>query len=211
MAHLEVKRKKKSAWLLWMLGSIVLIILILMWLRGRNPSLMDAAIATDSTDATHSDSAAPIALTEPNWDNVNFNAPRVEKVDINDPDISIREEGDYTIYSLGENILFAKNQNTLQASSESKLNRIASVLKERFDGDYIRIYGSTDSTGTRPYNDHLGIDRAKVVKMYLTDRGVDNSKISIHSVGEKEPIASNETASGRQQNRNVQIVIYHTK
>ncbi len=129
--------------------------------------------------------------------------------EINDKDIAISGNGQYTIYTLGENILFSTDQANLQASAGDKLKQIVASLNKRFKGAEIGVYGSADSTGTEGHNKMLGAERAKAVKTWLTTTGgMDSTKVSIHSLGDTKPVASNATASGRQQNRNVSIVAF---
>lgn len=209
MAHLEVKRKQRMNWWIWLLLLLFVLILIFIWIRGdRNYPTTDKLVS-DSSASLATDQKEAIAITEPDWDKIDFNAPEVKDPDIEDPNISIRQGAAYTIYTLGENILFNKDQRTIQSSSEPQLRAIATILKKRFDGAHIGIYGSTDSTGSAEHNNMLGTERANEVKNWLVDHGgIDYAKITVHSIGEREPIANNRTNEGRQQNRNVQIVVF---
>jgi outer membrane protein OmpA-like peptidoglycan-associated protein len=69
----------------------------------------------------------------------------------------------------------------------------------------ITITGYTDSVGSDEYNMKLGMARATSVQKYLAAKGVDASRMAVDSRGEADPIASNATADGRQQNRRVVI------
>ncbi|MBL1408980.1 OmpA family protein [Sphingobacterium faecale] len=209
MAHLEVQRKNRTGWWLWLLLAIVALIVVIMWIRGHNTeTTRDTAIVDSNADLT-SDQVEAIAITEPDWNSIDFNAPATTDTEITDPDISIRKGTDYTIYTLGENILFPKDQKNIQSASEPKLRAIATILKKRFDGAYVGVYGSADATGNSAHNNTLAADRAAEVKNWLVDHGgIDYGKISVHSIGERQPIASNKTAEGRAQNRNVQIVVF---
>ena len=68
-----------------------------------------------------------------------------------------------------------------------------------------KIDGHTDSVGSDAYNLALSDRRAKSVFDYLTSRGVDPSRLKSQGFGEANPIASNDTAEGRQQNRRVML------
>ena len=167
---------------------------------------------TDSSATTmDTTSSTVIAATQPDWSKVDMNAPETHDADITDKDVTVRGNNDYTIYSLGEDILFATDQNALQPTAEGKLKQIASSLNNRFKGAVIGVYGNTDATGDAAHNKQLGADRANVVKDWLIKNGVDADKISVQSLGETEPVATNETATGRQQNRNVSIVAFPAK
>jgi len=69
----------------------------------------------------------------------------------------------------------------------------------------VRIIGHTDSTGTDAINNPLSINRAASVRDYLVARGVPMGAISIDGRGAREPVASNDTAAGRAQNRRVEM------
>ncbi len=78
----------------------------------------------------------------------------------------------------------------------------------KYPGSSISVEGHTDSTGTPKYNQGLSERRAAAVKKYLLDNGVTSAdKITSVGYGETRPIASNDTAEGRFQNRRVEIVI----
>ncbi|HET7527481.1 MAG TPA: OmpA family protein [Burkholderiaceae bacterium] len=71
----------------------------------------------------------------------------------------------------------------------------------------VTVVGYTDSTGSAAVNDRLSLERAANVRDYLTGRGIDAARVMANGRGENEPIASNETASGRAQNRRVEIYL----
>ncbi len=211
MAQLDVQPKKSNPWWLWLLLALVAIVIILFLLKGCNHKT--AAVATTDSAATKTDTvsnAKPVAAaTQPDFGAVDFNSPKTSDPDITDKDIAVSGNNKYTIYSLGENILFATDKNTLQASADAKLKQITASLGKRFKGASIAVYGNTDSTGTAGHNKQLGADRAAAVKVWLIKNGgLDSAKVSIHSFGAVKPVASNATAGGRQQNRNVEIVAF---
>ncbi|WP_241739243.1 OmpA family protein [Pontibacter beigongshangensis] len=163
---------------------------------------MDTADPVTTTDTTSSRMG-----TTSDWDAVNFNAPGATYPEITDSDIDVRGNEDYAIYSLDETILFDTDQSQLRSGAETKLEQVATSVTQRFSGGDIRIYGHTDKQGSAGYNKELAEQRAEAVKNWLTENGdVAASRISVHPVGESDPVASNETAAGRQQNRRVEIV-----
>ncbi|MCC8424677.1 OmpA family protein [Mucilaginibacter sp. UR6-11] len=201
MAQLDVQPKKSAPWWIWLLLAIFAILVLLLLLKGCNGKTTQ--VVTDSTSSKET-----IAVTQPDWNNVDFNAPATTDPDVTDKDIAVTGTDKYTIYTLGENILFGSDKNTLQGSAGAKLKQIAASLNKRFNGAPIAIYGNTDSTGTGQHNADLGGWRAVAVKNWLVANGLDSTKVSLHTFGESKPVASNATASGRQQNRNVQIVAF---
>lgn len=211
MANPEDTRKNRGGWWLWLLLAVVVLIVMIIWIKGWNSNTNTAGDSIDTNGHLALDQTDALAITEPNWDDVDLNSPVVGDAGIFDEDITVRRGADYTIFTLGENILFAKDRKEIEANSEAKLRAIATLLKKRFDGAYIGVYGSTDSIGSTVHNTHLARERALAVKNWLINQGaIDDDKISVHSIGEREPIATNKTQSGRQQNRNVQIVVFKT-
>jgi OmpA-OmpF porin, OOP family len=80
-------------------------------------------------------------------------------------------------------------------------------MKE-FPDKNITIEGHTDNIGTNEYNQKLSEKRAKSVRQYLIDKfGINGSRLTAVGYGEEKPIASNDTAEGRQTNRRVEAVL----
>jgi outer membrane protein OmpA-like peptidoglycan-associated protein len=210
MAHLEVKPKNGTPWWLWLLLALIALAILLLLFKGCGNKPKEVA-ATDSTTTTTTDTTGKqaVAVTEPDWNSVDFNSPKTSDSNITDKDIQVSGNDKYTIYTLGENILFATDKNEVQPGAESKLKQIVASLNERYKGATIGVFGNADSTGTAGHNKELGAGRASAVQSWLTKNGgIDASRISVHSYGENAPVASNATAEGRKQNRNVQIVAF---
>jgi outer membrane protein OmpA-like peptidoglycan-associated protein len=71
----------------------------------------------------------------------------------------------------------------------------------------VEIEGHTDSTGSDELNQKLSTERAAAVQTYLLNQGVAETAVSARGLGKDSPIASNDTAAGRRQNRRVEIVV----
>lgn len=197
MAELDVQPKRNSWWP-WLLLILLALAALFFLTKGCNNKA-----GTPAGDST------AVAATDPDWNGVDFNAPKSSYEEVTDPDISVTGNDRYTIYTLGENILFPSGENTLQGSAEAKLEQIAASLEKRFKGAFIGVYGSTDSTGTAGQNQQLGGARADAVKTWLVEKGkVSADHVSTHSFGETQPVSTNATAQGRQENRNVRIVAF---
>ena len=69
------------------------------------------------------------------------------------------------------------------------------------------IEGYTDSVGSEEYNQGLSQRRAESVESYLTGQGIDAARLSASGKGESDPVAGNDSAAGRQQNRRVEVII----
>ena len=103
-------------------------------------------------------------------------------------------------------ILFATNSSTVSDASKSALRDLARNLEKNPDTD-LRIVGHTDNTGRVDYNQHLSERRAQSVYSYLIDQGVSSRRMVFEGKGIHQPVASNNTAAGRAQNRRVEILI----
>ena len=121
----------------------------------------------------------------------------------------VERVGEGILVTFDSAILFRLNSDELSDASKTQLAGLANSLKE-FEGTEIVVAGHTDSSGTEEYNLALSERRAQSAAMYLLDRGVTADRISTVAYGESQPIASNETAAGRVENRRVEVAIYAT-
>ena len=103
-------------------------------------------------------------------------------------------------------ISFALGRSDIQSNFAPVLDRFAEGLRNNPNTD-VRIIGHTDNTGSDAVNNPLSLDRAASTRNYLTGRGIDGRRISIEGMGERQPIATNETADGRSRNRRVEIYV----
>lgn len=123
------------------------------------------------------------------------------------PGAQVERVGEGIRLVLGENaVRFDTNKSTLTPTAQANLDKIIPVLKEYADTD-ITIYGFTDNTGTVAYNQTLSEQRAASVKSYLASKGLSTSRINTTGMGINDPVASNDTADGRSQNRRVEFTI----
>jgi len=104
-------------------------------------------------------------------------------------------------------ILFATDSYQLQAVAKTNIESLAKILNKYSDTD-ILIEGDTDNQGSDAYNETLSERRAQSVADFLKGQAVAGSRISTVGLGESNPVTSNETAAGRQQNRRVEIAIF---
>lgn len=110
-----------------------------------------------------------------------------------------------TVFTLSD-ALFATGKADLKAGTQASFDRLANRLNESPDRKIV-VEGHTDSTGSDEYNLTLSQQRADAVKNYLIGKGVASDRVSAVGKGEGFPVASNDTASGRQQNRRVEVII----
>lgn len=103
-------------------------------------------------------------------------------------------------------VLFDFNSSSLRSASRDAIREMAGVF-EKYPNTTISVQGHTDSIGTAAYNQRLSERRAENVAGYLEDLGVRSSRIEAVGFGESQPRSSNNSASGRQLNRRVEIHI----
>jgi outer membrane protein OmpA-like peptidoglycan-associated protein len=94
----------------------------------------------------------------------------------------------------------------LKPGAREKLSKIAGILLA-YPGLNIAVGGYTDNVGTESMNQTLSENRAGSVRDYLVKEGVATTAISSEGFGEGSPVASNDAASGRQQNRRVELLV----
>lgn len=103
-------------------------------------------------------------------------------------------------------VLFDTAQSTLRPGAREKLAKVAGIILAHPDLS-LQIEGHTDSVGDEGYNQRLSEKRAGAVSDFLLSQGVKSGSISSKGLGESTPVASNENAAGRQQNRRVELVV----
>lgn len=103
-------------------------------------------------------------------------------------------------------VLFDTGKYTLRALAREKLAKVAGIVSGH-PGLKLDVEGHTDSVGGEEYNQRLSEQRGLAVRDYLTQQGIPASSVSTKGFGKSQPVASNETAAGRQQNRRVELVI----
>lgn len=103
-------------------------------------------------------------------------------------------------------VLFDTDKATLKPGAREKLARVAGILAAQPDL-HIEIEGHTDSTGSDEYNQKLSERRAQAVRDYLVQQKIPAGEVDAVGFGESRPVASNDTAAGRQQNRRVELVV----
>lgn len=120
--------------------------------------------------------------------------------------VSVTRMGDNITLNMPGNITFAVDSADISANFYAVLDSVALVLDE-FDKTLVEVAGHTDSTGAEQYNQQLSLRRADSVASYLRSRNVSGERLMIVGAGEAYPVASNDTAAGRQLNRRVEITI----
>jgi outer membrane protein OmpA-like peptidoglycan-associated protein len=110
-----------------------------------------------------------------------------------------------TVVTLGD-VLFDTGSANLNPGGMQQIARLSTYLAAN-PSQTVRIEGHTDSQGSATYNEALSQQRAASVRAGLVAAGIDPARVTAMGMGEALPVASNDTAAGRQQNRRVEIII----
>jgi outer membrane protein OmpA-like peptidoglycan-associated protein len=119
--------------------------------------------------------------------------------------LDTRETARGLIVNLSD-VLFDTASSSLKPGAREKLARVSGILVSH-DGLRLAVEGHTDSVGTDVYNQGLSERRAESVRAYLVDQKFAAGSVGATGLGEGQPVATNDTASGRQQNRRVELVV----
>jgi len=103
-------------------------------------------------------------------------------------------------------VLFDSGQYTLRPAAREKLAKLAGIVLGH-PGLKLAAEGHTDSTGGEDFNQRLSVKRAEAVVVYLGSQGVPRDSLSASGFGDTRPVATNNTSSGRQQNRRVELIV----
>ena len=126
--------------------------------------------------------------------------------DIGNDQVSVENTGSELVVTLPQDLLFATDSASLRPDLQNDLRALAGNLQQ-YPDTTVNIIGHTDNTGSDQYNFNLSDRRANTVSSVLQNSGVSPARIRAFGRGETQPIASNDSASGRAQNRRVEIVI----
>lgn len=123
------------------------------------------------------------------------------------PGAVVERVGEGLQVTFASGLLFETESDILNTSARQNLNSLAENLGKHPNTDLL-IVGHTDSRGTDSFNLSLSERRAAAVVNYLASQGVSRARLRPAGRGEAEPLATNETEEGRQQNRRVEVAIY---
>lgn len=121
-------------------------------------------------------------------------------------DAEVKRVGEGIVIEFKEKVLFGFNRADLSATAQSNLDKLINVL-QKYPDTNIEIIGHTDNVGSDEYNQGLSERRASSVSSYLRNKGVSSSRVTTKGMGESDPKVSNDTESGRAENRRVEFVI----
>lgn len=122
----------------------------------------------------------------------------------------VERVGESILVTFDSGIMFDVDSYALKASTKANLDKMAETMKE-YDKTEIIVMGHTDATGSDEHNQKLSENRAASVSRFLQQNGITAKRVTTKGFGEQKPVASNNTASGREQNRRVEIAIVASK
>ena len=110
------------------------------------------------------------------------------------------------IVKMKSEILFDPGSAVLKDGAIAQIEKVGDILA-KYGDDRVRVEGHTDSTGSPAKNEELSLRRADAVKRVLLGRGVQEAQVTALGMGETKPIGDNKTATGKAQNRRVELHI----
>jgi outer membrane protein OmpA-like peptidoglycan-associated protein len=131
---------------------------------------------------------------------------RAKEIEQNVPAAIVERVGEGIQVTFPSGLLFDFDSDVVRSNAASNLNELANNLSKYNDSN-LMIVGHTDAVGSSEYNQSLSERRAVSAARYLNAQGVSRH-IATAGLGEREPVSSNTTEAGRQQNRRVEIAIY---
>lgn len=122
------------------------------------------------------------------------------------PDAKVERVGEGIVVEFSSSVLFGFDKSGLSGEAKTNLDKLVIVLNNYPDTN-IEVQGHTDNQGSDEYNRKLSVRRADAVSGYLTGRGIANARVSTKGFGESVPKYTNDTESGRSENRRVEFLI----
>ena len=130
---------------------------------------------------------------------------RARKLQAQVAELEARQTERGLVLTLGD-VLFDTGKAKLKGGAMRTIDQLTGFLNQ-YPQRKLVIEGHTDSVGAADYNQRLSEERADSVRFALLDRGIASTRIMVRGLGEDYPVANNDTAAGRQQNRRVEVII----
>jgi outer membrane protein OmpA-like peptidoglycan-associated protein len=171
--------------------------------RGKEAmALAESARQKQATDRARADAAMASASADAAAMSAEAQAAQMQR-QIDELQAKTTDRG--LVLTLGD-VLFESGKSELRGAALGNLDKLATFLV-KYPGRMAAIEGYTDSVGTDDFNQGLSQRRADSVMSYLVRRGVGQERLRSSGLGESSPVAGNDSAHGRQQNRRVEIII----
>lgn len=120
--------------------------------------------------------------------------------------VDVARIGQQIQLTLPGDVTFTTNSSDIRSDFFGVLNGLSRVLS-KYDQTVIEVTGHTDTTGGDGINQPMSERRADAVAMYLRSQRIDNDRLSARGMGSKRPVAPNDTATGRAQNRRIEVLV----
>ena len=174
----------------------------------RSETKDQLAEAGQDTAVLARDSRSASTMAYDNWDMTTAKLNDVKFSEITSSGVTVRGDSTYNIYSVEERVLFDTEKAEIKPGAAEALQQITGSIGQRYGTSQVRVMGFADSRGDKSYNRELSEKRAEAVKNYLVSNGkIDAARVSVEPMGETMPVATNATATGRQENRRVEIAV----
>jgi outer membrane protein OmpA-like peptidoglycan-associated protein len=174
----------------------------------RSETKDQLAEAGQDTAVMARDSRSASTMAYDNWDMTTAKLNDVKFSEITSSGVTVRGDSTYNIYSVEERVLFDTEKAEIKPGAAEALQQITGSIGQRYGTSQVRVMGFADSRGDKSYNRELSEKRAEAVKNYLVSNGkIDAARVSVEPMGETMPVATNTTATGRQENRRVEIAV----
>lgn len=132
---------------------------------------------------------------------------QAKELEVSIPGAKVERVGEGIQVTFDSGLLFDFDSDAIRSDAARNLTELAQSLK-KYPNSQLLIVGHTDSRGEDAYNQGLSYRRANAAANYLQAQGVARTRVATNGRGEFEPVASNDTDSGRQLNRRVEVAIY---
>ncbi|HEU4747527.1 MAG TPA: OmpA family protein [Gemmatimonadaceae bacterium] len=132
---------------------------------------------------------------------------QAKEIDASVEGATVERVGEGIQVTFASGLLFPHDSDVLQPAARANLTELANSLK-KYPESQLLIVGHTDDTGSDSYNMALSQRRSDAAAAFLQSQGIARSRIQTSGKGESEPVATNESDAGRQQNRRVEVAIY---
>ncbi len=182
--------------------------------RLKLENVASASASASEVDRLHRENDAQKAASAADLDNANKQTAQLlaEKAELRaqlltqfNAILQTRDTARGLIVNMSD-VLFDTGKFTLRPAAREKLAKVAGIVSGH-PGLRLDVEGYTDSVGSDEYNQQLSEQRGDSVRTYLTGQGMAASSVTSKGFGKTQPVASNDTAEGRQQNRRVELVI----
>lgn len=175
--------------------------------RARLEAERQAAAANENARAAQAQAEAARAQLEDRARAEAEQRQRLEQLEARLAEIAETRRDESGLVVTLPGIYFDTGRSLLKPGAREALTRIAQGVRESGTAVTVRIIGHTDSVGAAEYNQRLSLERARAVRDFLSNTGLEAASMMIEGRGEDAPIADNSTAAGRQQNRRVELMI----